>query len=98
MTGRQVIESDTHLDEVDHHFRVFAGPGAGKTFWLVKHIKNVLSRSKRLTAPAKIACISYTNVAAGSILQGLGPSADRVDVSTIHSFFTDTLSGHICIL
>ena len=87
MTRPHVIESDTHLDDVDHHFRVFAGPGAGKTFWLVKHIKDVLSRSNRLTASAKIACISYTNVAAGNILQGLGLSADRVDVSTIHSFF-----------
>ena len=87
MTGLLVIESDTHLEDVDHHFRVFAGPGAGKTFWLVKHIKDVLARSNRLTAPAKIACISYTNVAAGNILQKLGPSADRVDVSTIHSFF-----------
>ena len=87
MTEVHVIESDTHLDDVDHHLRVFAGPGAGKTFWLVKHIKDVLARSNRLTAPAKIACISYTNVAAGNILQELGPSADRVDVSTIHSFF-----------
>lgn len=87
MTGPRVIESDTHLDDVDHHFRVFAGPGAGKTFWLVKHIKDVLARSNRLTAPAKIACISYTNVAAGNVLHELGPSADRVDVSTIHSFF-----------
>jgi len=87
MTRRQVIGSDARLDDVEHHFRVFAGPGAGKTVWLVAHIKNVLSRSKRLTAPASIACISYTNVATGNILQKLGHSADRVDVSTIHSFF-----------
>ena len=87
MTGPRVIESDTPLDDVGHHFRVFAGPGAGKTFWLVKHIKDVLARSNRLTAPAKVACISYTNVAAGKVLHDLGPSADRVDVSTIHSFF-----------
>ena len=87
MTGRHAIESDTRLDDIEHPFRVFAGPGAGKTFWLVAHIKNVLSRSNRLTASAKIACISYTNVAAGNILQQLGSCADRVDVSTIHSFF-----------
>ncbi len=40
------IESDTSLDDVDHHFRVRAGPGAGKTHWLVEHIKNALHKSK----------------------------------------------------
>lgn len=83
----QPIESDTLLDEIDHHFRVFAGPGAGKTFWLVEHMKNILNRSDRLMPPARVACISYTNVAVATIRQRLSPSADLVDVSTIHSFF-----------
>lgn len=80
------ITSDTLLDDVEHHFRVSAGPGAGKTYWLVEHIKNVLHRSDRLAKTKKIACITYTNIAVETILKRLGTSAEHVEVSTIHSF------------
>jgi DNA helicase-2/ATP-dependent DNA helicase PcrA len=80
------ITSDHLLDDIEHHFRVSAGPGAGKTHWLVEHIKNVLHNSDRLFKTRKIACITYTNIAVETILGRLGTSADRVDVSTIHSF------------
>lgn len=79
------INSDTQIP-VEQHFRISAGPGAGKTHWLANHIKNVLHKSERLCATRKIACITYTNVAVGTILKCLGASADRVEVSTIHSF------------
>jgi DNA helicase II / ATP-dependent DNA helicase PcrA len=79
------ITSDTPI-EIEQHFRVSAGPGAGKTYWLANHIKNVLHKSERLCATRKIACITYTNVAVETILKCLGASADRVEVSTIHSF------------
>ena len=80
------ITSDTILDDVEHHFRVSAGPGAGKTHWLVEHIKNVLHKSERLAKTKKIACITYTNIAVETILSRLGTSAEHVEVSTIHSF------------
>jgi len=80
------ITSDNLLDDIEHHFRVSAGPGAGKTHWLVGHIKNVLHSSNRLAKTRKIACITYTNIAVETILNRLGTSADRVEVSTIHSF------------
>jgi DNA helicase-2/ATP-dependent DNA helicase PcrA len=80
------INSDTPLDDFDRHFRVLAGPGAGKTYWLVNHIKQVLRRSKHLHYASRIACISYTTVAAEHIKLKLEDSAERVDVSTIHSF------------
>jgi DNA helicase-2/ATP-dependent DNA helicase PcrA len=80
------ITSDKLLENVEHHFRVSAGPGAGKTHWLVEHIRNVLHNSDRLAKTRKIACITYTNIAVETILQRLGTSADRVEVSTIHSF------------
>lgn len=79
------IASDS-LIAVDQHFRVAAGPGAGKTHWLVEHIKNVLQHSRRLGRIKKIACITYTNVAVDTIVKRLDFVADRVDVSTIHSF------------
>jgi DNA helicase II / ATP-dependent DNA helicase PcrA len=80
------INSGDVLTDVEHHFRVTAGPGAGKTFWLAQHIKQVVGVSRRLTPCSRIATISYTNVAIREILGRLGAVADRVDVSTIHSF------------
>ena len=79
------INSDT-LIPIEEHFRVSAGPGAGKTYWLVNHIKNVLHNSERLGKTRKIACITYTNVAVETILSRLKESADQVEVSTIHGF------------
>jgi DNA helicase-2/ATP-dependent DNA helicase PcrA len=71
---------------IEQHFKVSAGPGAGKTRWLVNHIKNVLHQSTRLGKTRKIVCITYTNVAADIILERLGPTVECVEVSTIHSF------------
>lgn len=80
------INSDTIITDIDSHFKVSAGPGAGKTYWLVNHIKNVLHNSDRLFRTRKIACITYTNIAAETILKRLGTSSEQVEVSTIHSF------------
>lgn len=79
------INSDDLID-TEQHFRVSAGPGAGKTYWLVNHIKNVLHKSERLGKTRKIACITYTNVAVETIQKRLGTASERVEVSTIHSF------------
>lgn len=80
------IKSDHIVDNIDDHFKVCAGAGAGKTHWLVNHIKNVSQNSSRLGRNRKIACITYTNVAADTILERIGFNAERVEVSTIHSF------------
>ncbi|WP_271812821.1 UvrD-helicase domain-containing protein [Clostridium beijerinckii] len=79
------IKSD-ELIKIEEHFRLSAGPGAGKTYWLVKHIKNILSTSTRLMKSRKIACITYTNIAVETIQKRLGNSSIQVEVSTIHSF------------
>lgn len=80
------ITSDTKI-QIDKHFKVMAGPGAGKTYWLVNHIKNVLGHSAKLGKCGKIACITYTNVGVDTIVQRLGGNMDSVEVCTIHSFF-----------
>lgn len=85
-----VIESDTTID-TEHHFRVKAGPGAGKTYWLIQHIKNVLATSNRLGKIKKIACVTYTNIGVETIHDRLPDCADRVDVCTIHSFLYDNI-------
>lgn len=80
------IDSGDKLGDIEHHFRVLAGPGAGKTHWLVNHIREVLHTSERLDKSRKIACITYTNTAVEIIRDRLGTSSNQVEVSTIHSF------------
>ncbi|MBN1603956.1 MAG: UvrD-helicase domain-containing protein [Chitinispirillaceae bacterium] len=58
-----LIDSSEIIDDFDKHFKVSAGPGAGKTFWLANHVINVVRKSNRLHSCAKILCISYTNIA-----------------------------------
>jgi len=79
------INSETSIP-FEQHFKVSAGPGAGKTRWLINHIKNVLYQSTRLGKTRKIVCITYTNIASEIILERLGTTIEHVEVSTIHSF------------
>lgn len=74
------------LIHVDAPFKVHAGPGAGKTYWLAKHINNVVNNSRRLGVTRKVACISYTNVGADTIYNRLHKCISCVEISTIHSF------------
>lgn len=74
------------LANIETDFKVFAGPGAGKTTWLISHLERVLRESKRLNKTGKIACITYTNIAAEEILNRLKCDKSRFDISTIHSF------------
>jgi DNA helicase-2/ATP-dependent DNA helicase PcrA len=94
----QIISSDSKID-IEQHFKVNAGPGAGKTKFLINHIKNVLHNSKRLGRNRKIACITYTNVGVETILQRLGDETDHVEVSTIHSFlFTHIVKPYLYLI
>lgn len=79
------ICSDTSID-IEKPFKISAGPGAGKTRFLINHIRNVLSNSKRLNTVNNIACITYTNIAVEEIKTRLKDKSGSVDVSTIHSF------------
>ena len=74
------------LDNIETDFKVYAGPGAGKTTWLISHLERVLKESIRLNKTGKIACITYTNVAAEELLNRLKCDKSRFDISTIHSF------------
>ena len=76
----------SELPNIETNFKIFAGPGAGKTTWLIRHLKKVLEKSERLGKTKKIACITYTNVAAEEILNRLDCDKSRFSISTIHSF------------
>lgn len=81
----QIISAKTKI-EIEQHFKVIAGPGAGKTTFLVNHIRNVLSNSKRLGKNRKIACITYTNVGVDTLIERVEDERDHIEISTIHSF------------
>ena len=80
------MPSDYKISDIDNNFKVSAGPGAGKTYWLINHIKNILYNSDKLSITRKVACITYTNTAVKTIYKRLGTSSAQVEVSTIHSF------------
>lgn len=93
------INSDAVLADIEHHFRITAGPGAGKTYWLVNHLKHVVRTSGRLTPCSRIAVLSYTNVAVREIGCRLGPASDSIEASTIHSFlFRNVVRPYVHVL
>lgn len=67
-------------------FKLCAGPGAGKTTFLINHVNNVIANSSRLTLGKKVACITYTNIGVETIVKRLDNALAEVEVSTIHSF------------
>jgi DNA helicase-2/ATP-dependent DNA helicase PcrA len=79
------LEDSDQLIGTESHFKLCAGPGAGKTRFLVNHIQNVIKNSKRLKKARKIACITYTNIGVDTLADRLKSSLDYVEISTIHS-------------
>lgn len=75
-------------EQLEHHAKIYAGPGAGKTHFLVENIKNIVTTNPLIThsQSRKVLCVTYTNAAVDEIKQRLGKYSDSVEVSTIHSF------------
>ncbi|OJH18949.1 hypothetical protein BLX88_10295 [Bacillus obstructivus] len=84
--GLKLIDSDYLLDDLEKPFKVIAGPGAGKTHWLVNNIKHIQNNSQKLHRNSKIACITYTNVGVEEIKKKLDSKNKNIEVSTIHAF------------
>jgi DNA helicase-2/ATP-dependent DNA helicase PcrA len=76
------------LSDIDVPFKISAGPGAGKTTWLVEHVKNVLINSDKLNKTQKVACITHTRIGADTVNKKIKNLTDtsRLDIGTIHSF------------
>lgn len=83
--GKELNESNKHIP-IEENFKLYAGPGAGKTHFLVEHVKRILAESERLGKLRRIACITHTNIGANTIKERLGEAAVHTVVSTIHSF------------
>jgi len=80
------LNSSEDFINIEQHFKLVAGPGAGKTRFLINHLTNVRSNSKRLGKNRKIGCITYTNSGVNTIIERLNDSNNHIDVSTIHGF------------
>lgn len=42
------LKNSTSIIPIDGHFKLYAGPGAGKTTFLTNHIKRILHQSSKL--------------------------------------------------
>jgi len=80
------LESSLSHIPIDENFKLYAGPGAGKTTFLTNHIRHILKNSKKLKKTRQIACITYTNTAVNTLVQRLEGCNDTTEVCTIHSF------------
>ena len=93
------IASDERITDIYNHFKVIAGPGAGKTHWLVEHIQNVLQNATTIHKTSRIACITYTTIGAEEIRHRLEGHQDKVEVSTIHSFlYANVIKPYLYLL
>ena len=80
-------DEDLKIYENEKHFKVFAGPGAGKTYLIIENIKHIIQNSKKIDKDfRKILCITYTNIAVDEISKRLASYNQYAYVSTIHSF------------
>lgn len=83
-------DQDLAIYKDRNHFRIFAGPGAGKTHLLIENIKSIVEHSKQIKSGIKkVLCITYTNAAADEIINRLGSYNKYAVVSTIHSFINE---------
>lgn len=80
------LEDSKEFIPIEEHFKLYAGPGAGKTTFLTNHIRNVLRTSNKLKRTRRIACITYTNAAVDHLKKKLDTSLESLEITTIHSF------------
>lgn len=80
------LESSKDSVPIDNHFKLYAGPGAGKTTFLTNHINRILEHSHKISKAKKVACITYTNIGVETLQNRLANSYEDVEITTIHSF------------
>ena len=75
-------------EQLLYHAKVYAGPGAGKTHFLVENVKNIIANNPQIaqSRARKVLCVTYTNAAVDEIKRRLDKFTDHVEVYTIHGF------------
>ena len=78
-------------EQLTTHAKIFAGPGAGKTHFIVENVKNIVATIPLISQSRtrKVLCITYTNAAVNEIIRRLDRFADSVEVYTIHGFIIE---------
>lgn len=78
-------------EELENHSKIYAGPGAGKTYFLVENVKNIVTTNDKIvqSKAKKVLCITYTNAAVDEIERRLERYVDCVEVYTIHGFIIE---------
>lgn len=81
------------LEQINKNIKVFAGPGAGKTHFLVENVKNIITKNENIVngRSRKILCITYTNAAVDEIKRRLDRYTEYADICTIHGFIIENL-------
>lgn len=79
------------LEQLKNHAKVYAGPGAGKTHFLVENMKSIVTSNPKIikSKNRKVLCVTYTNAAVEEIKNRLGTFTERIEVYTIHSFIIE---------
>jgi len=75
-------------EQLKESMRIYAGPGAGKTHFLVENVRNIVASSDKIlnSNSRKVLCITYTNAAVDEIKSRLDSYNRNVEVYTIHGF------------
>lgn len=80
-------------EQLKSHFKIYAGPGAGKTHFLVENVKNIVTQNPVIVGSRsrKVLCVTYTNAAVDEIKRRLDKFTDCVDICTIHGFIIENI-------
>ena len=78
-------------DQLKYHSKIYAGPGAGKTYFLVENVKSIITTNESIanSKARKVLCITYTNAAVDEIRRRLERYVDYVEAYTIHGFIIE---------
>ncbi|MCL4463292.1 MAG: ATP-dependent helicase [Firmicutes bacterium] len=78
-------------EQLGKHAKIYAGPGAGKTHFLVENVKHIITTYPLVaqSRQRKVLCITYTNAAVDEIKRRLDRYADSVEAYTIHGFIIE---------
>lgn len=74
--------------QFEKHSKIYAGPGAGKTYFLVQNVKEIITKNPLITEShdRKVLCVTYTNAAVDEIKRRLDTFGEYAEVFTIHGF------------
>ena len=80
-----------NLESINSNKKIYAGPGAGKTYFLINNIKEMFKRDTKIygSKSKKILCITYTNSAVDEIKSRLEGYENNIEICTIHSFIIE---------